>query len=162
MPLNLIEQMIAVHGRELNVHILKDDVFIVSYLHCSLFCCGHSYVPHPWKGVYTFSTAPRAAAWITQKGKLTTFLIVATRDGFMWKLCPEKDFESKTVEQKYVFSWKSPTRDVWNPRVLTHQFKTSDPLFDDVPMSTEITDDKTPQVTSATTILVDPSWCVLF
>lgn len=106
MPLNLIEQMIAVHGRELNVHILKDDVFIVSYLHCSLFCCGHSYVPHPWKGVYTFSTAPRAAAWITQKGKLTTFLIVATRDGFMWKLCPEKDVKSVTVEQKYVSSEK--------------------------------------------------------
>ena len=162
MPLNLIQQVIAVHGREFMVHIFKNDIITVSYLHWSILLGCHSDVSHPWKGVYTFRTAPRASAWITKKDKLPIFLVVATRDGFMWKLCPEKDFESKTVEQKYVFSWKSPTRDVWNPRVLTHQFKTSDPLFDDVPMSTEITDDKTPQVTSATTILVDPSWCVLF
>ena len=98
----------AVHARALMVHVIKDDEIVVSFLRYVLDCSRSIILlqlpTHIWKGVYKFITAPRAAAWITDKSNSPVFLVVATRDGFMWKICPDKDFDSDSAEQKYVCS----------------------------------------------------------
>ena len=96
----------AVHACALMVHIIKDDEIVVSFL-CQVLDCLQrinllQLPTYIWKGVYEFTTAPRAAAWITEKSNSPVFLAVATRDGFIWKICPEKDFDSDSAEQKYV------------------------------------------------------------